>query len=212
MEGTLLIVQGSPEWRAARAGSLGASQIADATARVKNGWGASRANVMAQLLTERLTGIPTETFTNATMQRGNEKEPDARRAYELATEAWVDEVGLVRHPTIAGTHASPDGLVGTDGGLEIKCPASATHIDTLLGGTIPEKYIKQMQWQMACTGRKWVDFVSFDDRLPERMQLFVKRLHRDDKLIRELEEQVSEFLAELEQKLAALSKSYGEAA
>lgn len=212
MADALFIAQGTEEWRQARCGSLGASQIADATARIKSGWGASRANVMAQLLTERLTGIPTETYTNAAMQRGTEKEPDARRAYELATEAWVDEIGLVKHPKIAGTHASPDGLVGEEGQIEVKCPNTATHIDTLLDGAVPEKYLKQIQWQMACTGRNWTDFISFDDRLPDRMQLFIKRVHRDDKMIAELESQVAEFLAELETKLAALTKRYSEAA
>lgn len=200
--------QGTIEWKLARAGSLGASQIADAIARTKSGWGASRANIMAQLIAERLTGVPYEGYTNAAMAHGTATEPMARDAYREQTFDDVTEVGLVVHPTIKGTHASPDGLVGPDGLLEIKCPSSATHIDTLLGGSIPAKYETQMLWQMACAGRAWCDFVSFDPRLPPEMQLFVKRLERDEKRISELEEMVRDFLAELDDKVSRLTALY----
>ena len=201
--------QGSIEWRAARAGSLGASQIAEAIARTKTGWGASRANLLAQLTVERLTGMPTEGFTSPAMQWGTEQEPEARLAYEFRTDSTVTQVGMVRHPSISGTHASPDGLVGDDGLIEIKCPLSATHIETLLTGSIPGKYVTQIEWQMACTGRSWCDFASFDPRLPEEMRLFVKRLDRDDKRISEMEEQVREFLFELDATVKRLGKLYG---
>jgi putative phage-type endonuclease len=200
--------QGSTEWLAARAGSLGASQVADAIARTKSGWGASRANVMATLITERLTGKPAETYTNAAMAWGTQTEPDARAAYEFMRDVDVELVGIVKHPTIVGSHASPDGLVGDKGLIEIKCPASSTHIETLLTGTIPGKYMTQMMWQMACTGREFCDHISYDPRLPTSMQLWIKRVERDEKCISELEEQVQEFLSELDAKVKALRDKY----
>lgn len=202
------LVQGTDEWRLARAGSLGASQIHEALARTKAGWGASRANVMAQLIVERLTGQPTEGYMNAAMQWGVDTEAQARSAYQFMRDAEVKEVGLVLHPRICGTHASPDGLVGADGLVEIKCPTSATHIEALSGASLASKYVTQMQWQMACTERAWCDFVSFDPRMPVAMQLYVLRVKRDDKAISELERQVSEFLAEMGSKLAFLRSRY----
>ena len=193
------LVQGTPEWKAARCGSLGASSVADALARIKSGWGASRANVMADLIAERLSGTPTDTYVNAAMQRGTEKEPDARAAYEFRFNCDVTQVGLVRHPRIKGTHASPDGFVGDVGMVEFKCPNTATHIAALRGEPIAARYMTQCYWQLACCPeREWVDWCSFDDRLPEAMSLFRKRIHRDEKAIAELEAQVSAFLAEVD--------------
>lgn len=206
------LIQGSPEWRAARAGSLGASQVADATARTKTGWGAGRANTMAALIAERLTGEPSESYQNAAMAWGIEREPEARAAYAFHRDVDVVEIGLVRHPTILGTHASPDGVIGDGGLVEIKCPNTATQIDTLLGQSVPSKYVTQIQWQMACTGRQWCDFASFDPRLPAEMQLFVKRIPRDETLIAELEAEVRVFLAELDSKVAALEARFRRAA
>ena len=203
------LIQGSDAWLEARVGSLGASRIAEAVARTKAGWGASRANLMAEMVAERLTGAPADRFTSAAMQWGTEKEPEARAAYEFLTDVDVALVGIVRHPSIEGTHASPDGLVGEDGLVEIKAPNTATHIETLLGQKVPEKYVTQMQWQMACTGRRWCDFASYDPRLPEAMQLFVKRVERDDALIATLEKDIAAFLAELEEKVASLRALYG---
>jgi putative phage-type endonuclease len=202
------LIQGSEEWKLARCGSLGASRLADAVARTKAGYGASRANLMAELLVERLTGIPTEGFVSSAMQWGTEKEPDARAAYEFRSDVEVSQVGIVPHSAIAGTHASPDGLVGDDGLIEIKCPVTATHVETLLGDEIPGKYVTQMQWQMACTGRAWCDFVSFDPRMPESMSLFVKRVQRDDVRIAELELEARKFLAELDAKVSDLRTRY----
>lgn len=203
------LIQGSPEWRRARCGSLGASDIADMMARTRTGYGASRANLLAQLLIERLTGVPTEGYMSDAMRWGLEKEPEARAAYEFRTNADVAEIGLVRHTTIGMTHASPDGLVGDDGLLELKCPTTATHIDTLLGQTVPDKYVKQVMWQMACTGRQWADYVSYDPRMPEAMRLWIKRVPRDDAKIAELEHEVTAFLAELDERVRALTKTYG---
>lgn len=203
------IIQGSPEWHALRVGKVTASRVADVVAKTKSGPSTSRANYMAELIAERLTGEAAERFTNAAMNWGTEKEPDARAAYEFFRDATVDEVAFVPHPSMAMTGASPDGLVGVDGLVEIKCPNTATHLETLLSQSVPAKYVTQMQWQMACTGRKWCDFASYDPRMPEEMSLFVKRVDRDDKLIAELEKDVSSFLAEIDEKLSKLNSVYG---
>lgn len=203
------IIQGTPEWHALRIGKVTASRVADVIARTKTGWGASRTNYMAELIAERLTGEAAEKFTNAAMVWGTEKEPDARSAYEFFRDASVTEIAFVPHPSIAMTGASPDGLVGSDGLVEIKCPNTATHLDTLLSQSIPAKYVTQMLWQMACTERQWCDFVSYDPRLPESMSLFVKRVERDETAIAGLEKDVSAFLAELADKLSKLNSLYG---
>lgn len=206
------IIQGSAAWFAARCGRVTASRVADVVARTKTGYGASRANYAAELIAERLTGCTAPSFTNAAMQHGVDQEPVARAAYEARTGVTVDLVGFVDHPEIAMSGASPDGLIGDDGLLEIKCPNTATHLDTLLSETVPGKYVTQMQWQMACTGRAYCDFVSFDPRLPANMALFVRRIERDVSLILELESEVAAFLAEIDVKVAALTERYGRAA
>ncbi len=200
--------QGSDAWKALRVGKVTGSRVSDVIAKTKTGPAASRANYMAALIAERLTGAPMDSFSSPAMIWGTEKEPDARAAYEFRTDATVETVGFVPHPTIGMTGASPDGLVGDVGLVEIKCPQSATHIDTLLGQAVPDKYMVQMQFQMACTGRRWCDFVSYDPRLPEAMRLFIKRVPRDDKRIHELEVAVVDFLREVEEKFVALSLRY----
>lgn len=197
------VIQGSPEWFAQRVGKATASRIADITAKTKTGPSTSRANYLAQLVAERLTGNAAESFSNAAMQHGTETEPLARMAYEVATGRFVTEIGMVQHPRIVMSGASPDGLVD-DGLIEIKCPNTATHIDTLLTKKAPSKYVPQMMWQMACTGRQWCDFVSFDPRMPANMQLFIKRVERDDALIAEYEAEVVQFLADVEKTVASL--------
>jgi len=201
--------QQSAEWFAARIGKVTASRVADVVARTKTGYGASRANYLAELVAERLSGTRAEGFTNAAMQWGTDQEPEARLAYEFRNDASVELVGFVPHPSIDMSGASPDGLVGDDGLLEIKCPNTATHIETLLTGEIPGKYVVQMQWQMACTGRAWCDFASFDPRMPEQMRLFVKRVQRDDGHIAGLEEEVRTFLFELDTTVRQLLRAYG---
>lgn len=203
-------IQGEPTWHAARAGRVTASRIADMMAKIKSGYGASRANYLAELVAERLTGVVAETYTNAAMQWGTEKEPEARAAYQFFADAEVQEVGFVLHPTIERSGCSPDGLVGEHGLLEIKAPNTATHIETLLAASIPDKYLKQMQWQMACTERAWCDFASYDPRLPTRMQLFVQRVPRDNAMIAEIEHEVLIFLKEIDSKVLALTAKYGE--
>ena len=178
----------------------------------KDGYGAGRANYMAELICERLTLTQAEFYQNAAMQWGTETEPQARDAYSFLYDRDVLEMGFAVHPTIADFGASPDGLVGDDGLIEIKCPNTSTHIDTLLSEAVPGKYFTQMQAQMACTGRLWCDFISFDPRLPGDMQMWVRRVPRDDKFIAEMEADISAFLTELNQKLDALRARYEEAA
>jgi len=203
------LIQGTQEWLNARAGSLGASRVADAIAKTKSGWGASRANLMAELIVERLTGAPVaDRFVNDAMRWGTEVEPQARAAYEFYKDVSVKQVGIVRHPSIAGTHASPDGLVGDDGLIEIKAPQTSNHIETLISKAVPAKYVTQIQWQLCCTGRQWCDFVSFDPRMPEAMQFFCVRVHRVPEIIEELEQEVVAFLNEVRAKISTLRKIY----
>ena len=197
--------QRSSEWFAARLGKVTASRVADVIAKTKSGYSTSRDNYMAQLVCERLTGQQGESFTNAAMQWGTETEPLARSAYEAYADLMVEEVAFVQHPKIEMAGASPDGLVGLFGMLEIKCPNTATHIDTLLTQTVPTKYITQMQWQMRCCERQWCDFVSFDPRLPQDLQLFIKRVEFDASYVAMLEEEVTSFLKELELKVSKLN-------
>lgn len=200
--------QGSEAWFAARLGKVSASRVADVVAKTKTGWGASRANYAADLIAERLTGVKAESYSNAAMQWGTDNEPAARKAYEFMAGNGVMTVGIVLHPSISMSCASPDGLVGDDGLVEIKCPNTATHLETLLGAPVADKYVKQMNWQMACAGRAWCDFVSFDPRLPGEMSLHITRIARDDALIKSLEADVSVFLSEIADKVARLKSLY----
>ena len=202
--------QRSTEWYAARCGSLGASQLNEALATTKNGWGASRENLKNRIIAERLTGSPTETFQNAAMQWGVDQEDNARKAYESHTGTFVEEMGIAFHPDLKHTHASPDGLVGEDGLIEIKCPNTTTHIETLKAQKVPSKYMNQMLWQMRCVDRQWCDYVSFDPRLPAHLQLFIKRVERDDAAIAELEAKVAEFLDELQGEIDELNRRFSD--
>lgn len=192
-----VVLQGSPEWFQQRLGRVTASRVADVVAKTKSGYSTSRENYMVELALERITGQRQEAYTNDAMRWGTDNEPLARAAYEAKTGELVEEVGMIAHPNIAMSGALPDGLIGVDGLLEIKCPNSATHIKTIRTGKPDAKYITQMAWQMACTDRKWCDFVSFDPRMPEGLQLFTVRVMRDDKLISELETEVESFLVEV---------------
>ena len=199
------IIQGSPEWFAQRLGKVTASRLTDVLAKIKSGEAASRANYRAELVAERLTGKSIDGgFTSPAMKWGTECEPLARSSYEAETGRMVVETGMIVHPTIPMAGASPDGLLGSDGLLEIKCPETKAHINTLLAGEVPSQYIAQMQWQMSCTDRKWCDFVSFDPRMPVELQLFVKRVARDDKLIEQFEAEVIKFLTEVDQTITQL--------
>tara|TARA_R110000851_G_scaffold98564_1_gene213261 strand:- start:252 stop:872 length:621 start_codon:yes stop_codon:yes gene_type:complete len=191
--------QGTPEWLQARCGLITASKI---NAVMSKGRGsapsATRATYMAELVAERLTGNPTAGFTNSSMDWGTETEPQARAEYTMRTGNMVEEVAFVPHPSLQKAGASPDGLVSKEGLVEIKCPNTSTHIATLLGGPIKSGYRLQMQWQMACTGRKWCDFVSFDPRMPDDMAYHCTRVERDNDEISAITSAVSAFDAELE--------------
>ena len=204
-----MIEQGSPEWFAQRLGKVTASRVADVIAKTKTGYSTSRDNYMAQLICERMTGTVAESYSNAAMAWGTETEPLARAAYEAYADVLVDEVAMIAHPRIDAAGASPDGLVGDDGLVEIKCPNSATHIDTLMSQAVPTKYNTQMQWQMACTERQWCDFVSFDPRMPTELQLFIKRVPRDNNYIAMLEKEILSFLEELDVKVSKLNDLKG---
>jgi len=194
------IQQGTPEWFAQRLGKATASRIKDIVAKTKTGYSTSRDKYLTQLLLERLTGTVAESYANDAMSWGTEQEPFARAAYEAKMGVMVDQVAFINHPTIEMAGASPDGLVGDDGLVEIKCPMSHTHLESLLGG-LDDQYKVQVQWQMACTGRKWTDLCSFDPRFPAELQLVIKRFERDDAFIATLEEEVIKFLKELDDKL-----------
>ena len=197
--------QGTPEWLAARAGRVTASRIPDVMAKIKTGEAATRRDYRAQIIAEILTGQPQgDTFTNEAMRWGTEQEPFARAAYEMASGFMVDQVGFVLHPTIDRAGASPDGIVDMDGLVEIKCPKTATHLQYVLDKAVPTQYQPQMLWQMACTGAAWCDFVSFDPRLPDDLQLFVVRFNRDQARIDAMEAEVIAFLAEVDETLSRL--------
>ena len=191
------IEQGSEEWLKIRLGKVTASGVADVLAKTKTGVSASRGNYLIKLAIQRVTGEIEEGFTNDAMQWGKDHEAQARVAYEVASGNFVDQVGFVEHPSITWFGCSPDGLVDKDGLVEIKCPNSATHWSYIKDDGPPTKYYIQMQAQMACTGRSWCDFVSFDPRMPERSKLFIKRVMREDAYIAEMEAEVKKFLDEV---------------
>lgn len=194
------IVQGTDEWKMLRLGKVTASRVKDIVATTKTGYSTSRDKYMTQLLLERLTNTVAESYSNDAMGWGVEQEPFARAAYEAAKNVMVDQVAFVNHPTIEQAGASPDGLVNDDGLVELKCPMSHTHLESILGG-IDDQYKVQVQWQMACTGAKWTDLCSFDPRFPAELQLVIKRFERDDAYIATLEKEVIKFLTELDDKL-----------
>lgn len=201
--------QGSAEWFAARTGKVTASRVGDIIARTKSGYAASRANYMAELLCERLTGEKAPSFQSPAMAWGTANEPIARNEFSRRTGQEVLEVGFVPHATIENAGASPDGLIQHDGLIEIKCPQTATHLELLSGGNIPARYMMQMYWQMACTGRDWCMFVCFDPRLPEGMQMYMEEVPRDEKIINQLEDEVIKFIEELNHKVMTIKAKYG---
>lgn len=205
--------QRTDEWFAARCGKVTASRLADVMAKTKSGYAASRQNYMAELICQRLTGKSQEGFSNAAMQRGTELEPVAREMYVLNQfDAHVTETGFIDHPTLKGFGASPDGLVNDDGLLEIKCPNTWTHLETLKTGQPARKYLLQMHAQMMCAGRNWCDFVSYDDRLPPELAYFETRVTLDSQLVEEITTEVQKFIGELEKEVEAILNRGKEAA
>jgi YqaJ-like viral recombinase domain len=190
----------------ARCGSLGASKIRVALATLKRSGERTKEalDLMYEIAAERLTGVPAKRV-NA-MWWGAQHEDEARASYAFLTNLAVVKVGPIAHPTIEGAHASPDSLVGDDGGLEIKCPTSSTHLQTLLADAVPEDHLPQIQWNMACAQRAWWDFVSYDPRFPDGLQFFIRRVERDEEAIARMEAEARDFLDELGGKLLALEE------
>lgn len=200
--------QGSDGWVKDRCGNVTGSRITDVLAKPMKGSKESttRRNYKAELVSELLTGRVQEGFVSWDMKRGTELEPFARADYEVERGVTITNVGFVKHPTLARCGASPDGLIEKDGLVEFKAPKTANHLDYLTAGIVPMEYRPQMLWEMACTGRQWCDFVSYDPNMPERLQLFIKRFERDDVRIAEIEQEVIKFNAEIDEIIANLPK------
>lgn len=196
-------LQGTDEWKQSRVGVVTASRFADVLTTIKTGESAARYNYKAEIVAEKLTGLPTESFTTAAMQWGIDHEDEARAIYAAIKEVEVVETALIKHVTLP-VGASPDGLVGEDGLIEIKCPNTATHIQTLISGKAPMKYAAQMQGQMWVTGRKWCDFVSYDPRLSDDLAFFVTRVPRLDDYIELMEASITQFIADVDEMIAKL--------
>ena len=207
-----MIAQGTDEWFQQRLGKVTASRISDVIAKTKTGVSTSRQNYLIQLVSERITGKKGDSFVNQAMLDGIERESAARALYVRTRGVSVTEVGFFDHPIIKNSGASPDGAVNSEeegkyaGLIEIKCPIETTHTNTLISKSVPSKYIPQMQWQLACTGAKWVDFASYNPNFPEELQLFVARVDRDDTYIAELEAEVIKFLDEVDQTILKLKE------
>lgn len=202
------IQQGTEEWHQLRLGKVTASRVADILAKTKSGASASRGNYLIELALQRVTKTIEESYSNSAMEWGVATEPQARVAYEVSTGNFVDQIAFVNHPTIEGFGCSPDGLVG-EGLIEIKCPNSATHWSYIKANEPPQKYIIQMQAQMSVTGAKWCDFVSFDPRMPERSQLLIIRVNRDNEFIADMEKEIKQFLSEVEAEVNLMEKRNG---
>jgi putative phage-type endonuclease len=208
-EDRIAVEQGTPEWHQIRLGKVTASRVADILAKTKTGPSASRSNYLIELALQRVTKTLEESYTNSAMEWGIQTEPQARVAYEVKTNNFVDQVAFIDHPTISNFGCSPDGLVGSDGLIEIKCPNSATHWSYIKDNAPPNKYYIQMQAQMAVTGAKWCDFVSFDPRMPERSQLLIVNVPRDPEFISSMEEEIKQFLSEVEVEVNLMEKRNG---
>jgi putative phage-type endonuclease len=197
------MLQRSPEWVAFRLGRVTASRICDVMATTKSGEAVTRRNYRAEKVLERISGKSQENnYQSGAMLAGIEREAQARIEYEFDQNCTVEEVGIIPHPTIQWAAASPDGLVGDDGLIEIKCPEPAAFLDAMLGKDIPQKYADQMQWQMACSGRQWCDYVVYREGLP----LAMLRIERDNKRIAGIEAEVRKFLQEVEDTLEILAR------
>lgn len=203
----LELIQGSDEWRAYKCGKVSASRISDVLAKGK---GITRAAYLAEIVVERLTGVFTQGFENADTRRGREEEPQARAAYSFMTGNPVQAIGFVDHPSIAMSGASPDGRVGDVGLVEFKCTKPHVHLEYLDGAPMPKDYRDQIQWALCCENRAWCDFASFSPSYPAGMDLHIRRIHRDDEALSDIEREVRKFIAEVDAKVAALRARYGQ--
>lgn len=205
-------LQRTDTWYADRCGKVTASPILKVYKKLKNGgYSSEREGYFYQVLAEVLTGVPASGFKNSAMQRGIDKEAEAREAYQRKTNYPVYEAPFIPHPRIERAGASPDGFVGEDGLVEIKAPTAATTAKVLLTDYLDETYAAQIQWQLACTGRQWCDYVVYDDRMPEHLRLYVRRINRDDALIADVEKEVVKFLDEIDAAVATLTQKYAAA-
>jgi putative phage-type endonuclease len=203
------IEQGSPAWLKSRLGKVTASRMADLLDKTQKGVdGAKRTGYRRELVYERLTNRAIDRFVTREMQWGIDHEAEAKQVYSLITGNEVRPAPFVLHPTIAKSGASPDGFIDQDGLVECKCPASVTHIATMLADEIPEQYLPQMFWQIECSKRDYCDFLSYDPRLPANMQIWIKRLYRDETAIEKLRENVTTFLASVDETIDSLLKRY----
>ena len=209
MDAVTKVEQGSPEWFAMRCGKVTASRIADVMAKPREPGKGMRVNYMWQIVVERLTRQPMKTYQSKTMAEAHEWEPMARAAYTFHTDHEVEQVAFVDHIDIPLCGCSPDGLVGSEGLVEIKCPELTAHMDTMLKDTIPSEYYKQMMFQMACTGRRWCDYVSFNADLPERMRKAIIRVDRDGTAISAMEAEVRSFQTQVDLALSACKEKFG---
>jgi putative phage-type endonuclease len=208
-----MLQPGTSEWLQFRCGSVGASDAPSVVRRIKSGgYSADRESLLAAKVLERLTNVPVTIPKTFAMLQGQEREPEARLIYSMLRDIEVEEIDPVPHPRIQWSHASPDGYVGALGLVEIKCPQPAAHLDTLLTETISGDYMVQMQWQMAVTGRDWCDYASFNPDFPSHLQLWIKRVPRDQKRILELEREVQTFIKEIQLRIDRLSVRYEKAA
>jgi hypothetical protein len=201
------VEQGSAEWLQLRTGRVTGSRMADVMLYLvrKNGEAAKRQAYKSELVSEILTGRAVEHFVTREMQWGLDNEIFARNAYEIEV-AGIDPAGFAVHPTITRFGASPDGLIGADGLIEFKCPNTATHINYVIQDVVPAEYHWQMLAEMACSERQWCDFVSYDPRLPKKLQLFVRRLERDNARIAQMEAEVLKFLAEVDEVIETINR------
>jgi len=197
-----LAEQGTDAWKLEKLGHVSAGSVSDILAKGKGGESKMRDSYKWRIITERMTGLIQESFSNDSMLWGVETEAEARMTYELIYGVTVDQTGFVKHPTLQWVGASPDGMIGTDGLIEIKCPHTKTHLQTLKSGEAPKVYYSQMQMQMWTMNRQWCDFVSYDPRLPHNIQFFCKRVDRDDEYISNMEIEVLKFLAEVEEEVS----------
>lgn len=195
-------IQGSEEWLLARCGKATASEFSSVLAK---GQGKTRESYLRRVVAERLTGKPTETYKNGHMDRGHEQEPYARMAYEATMGCFVEQAGFIDHPTLKAG-CSPDGLVGTDGGAEIKSVIPTVQLNTILAGNYPSEHRAQIQGSLWITGRSWWDFCSYSPDMPEHLRLYVHRVPRDEGYILTLAAEVISFLSDVDRMVELMMK------
>jgi len=202
--------QNTPEWLNERAGKINGSEMCDVMAfAMKSGVRTdkplkARTDLVAKIVGEILTGEPAPQSKSKSMDWGHDVEKAARRAYEAMTGEIVELVASVTHPRLPYVRCSPDGRIGTNGGIQIKCPANpVVHITTLRDG-MPIEHLPQVQAEIAIQGLEWIDFVSFDPRMPERIRLFVQRVYPDKEFIAQMEQDCESLWGEVTELLETI--------